>query len=111
MLQGQIILLEKTNTSLENELNSIKEKLEKLQSNNEEELLAQYNGKMDREKLLQIINSTDIEPQLKNVETQINNEKIKLKGLEIEENTVIPQIDAMVELEETLQAKKKNTIT
>ena len=107
MLQGQIILLEKTNTSLENELNSIKEKLEKLQSNNEEELLAQYNGKMDREKLLQIINSTDIEPQLKNVETQINNEKIKLKGLEIEENTVIPQIDAMVELEETLQAKKE----
>lgn len=107
MLQGQIILLEKTNTSLENELNFIKEKLEKLQSNNEEELLAQYNGKMDREKLLQIINSTDIEPQLKNVETQINNEKIKLKGLEIEENTVIPQIDAMVELEETLQAKKE----
>ena len=107
MLQGQIILLEKTNTSLENELNSIKEKLENLQSNNEEELLAQYNGKMDREKLLQIINSTDIEPQLKNVETQINNEKIKLKGLEIEENTVIPQIDAMVELEETLQAKKE----
>ena len=107
MLQGQIILLEKTNTSLENELNSIKEKLEKLQSNNEEELLAEYNGKMDREKLLQIINSTDIEPQLKNVETQINNEKIKLKGLEIEENTVIPQIDAMVELEETLQAKKE----
>lgn len=107
MLQGQIILLEKTNTSLENELNSIKEKLEKLQSNNEEELLAQYNGKMDREKLLQIINSTNIEPQLKNVETQINNEKIKLKGLEIEENTVIPQIDAMVELEETLQAKKE----
>ena len=107
MLQGQIILLEKTNTSLEKELNSIKEKLEKLQSNNEEELLAQYNGKMDREKLLQIINSTDIEPQLKNVETQINNEKIKLKGLEIEENTVIPQIDAMVELEETLQAKKE----
>lgn len=107
MLQGQIILLEKTNTSLENELNSIKEKLEKLQSNNEEELLAQYNGKMDREKLLQIINSTDIEPQLKNVETQINSEKIKLKGLEIEENTVIPQIDAMVELEETLQAKKE----
>ena len=107
MLQGQIILLEKTNTSLENELNSIKEKLEKLQSNNEEELLAQYNGKMDREKLLQIINSTDIELQLKNVETQINNEKIKLKGLEIEENTVIPQIDAMVELEETLQAKKE----
>lgn len=107
MLQGQIILLEKTNTSLENELNSIKEKLEKLQSSNEEELLAQYNGKMDREKLLQIINSTDIEPQLKNVETQINNEKIKLKGLEIEENTVIPQIDAMVELEETLQAKKE----
>ena len=107
MLQGQIILLEKTNTSLENELNSIKEKLEKLQSNNEEELLAQYNGKMDREKLLQIINSIDIEPQLKNVETQINNEKIKLKGLEIEENTVIPQIDAMVELEETLQAKKE----
>ena len=107
MLQGQIILLEKTNTSLENELNSIKEKLEKLQSSNEEELLAQYNGKMDKEKLLQIINSTDIEPQLKNVETQINNEKIKLKGLEIEENTVIPQIDAMVELEETLQAKKE----
>lgn len=107
MLQGQIILLEKTNTSLENELNSIKEKLEKLQSNNEEELLAQYNGKMDREKLLQIINSIDIEPQLKNIETQINNEKIKLKGLEIEENTVIPQIDAMVELEETLQAKKE----
>ena len=107
MLQGQIILLEKTNTSLENELNFIKEKLENLQSNNEEELLAQYNGKMDREKLLQIINSTDIEPQLKNVETQINNEKIKLKGLEIEENTVIPQIDAMVELEETLQAKKE----
>ena len=107
MLQCQIILLEKTNTSLENELNFIKEKLEKLQSNNEEELLAQYNGKMDREKLLQIINSTDIEPQLKNVETQINNEKIKLKGLEIEENTVIPQIDAMVELEETLQAKKE----
>ena len=107
MLQGQIILLEKTNTSLESDLNLIKEKLDKLQNSNIEELLAQYNGKMDREKLLQIINSTDIEPQLKNVETQINNEKIKLKGLEIEENTVIPQIDAMVELEETLQAKKE----
>ena len=41
------------------------------------------------------------------IEEAINNNKIRIKGLEIEYNTIIPQLDEMVILEEKLEADKE----
>ena len=108
MIHGQIILLEKSNEALDNEIKEIKEKIQNLQKNNQEEILESFKEKIGENELLQIINSTNIEEDLKDTQSDINNEKIKLKGLELEENTVIPQIDTMVELEENLESKKED---
>ena len=45
---------------------------------------------------------------MSSLEEQLNTNKIKLTGLEIEENTILPQLDNLVNLEEKLESDMQN---
>lgn len=110
MIKGQILLLEKSNEQINIELKNIKEKLQNISSNQKDKIFEKYKEKLDEQTLNYIIEKANLQNNLNKLEEKINNEKIKLKGLEIEEKTVIPQLDYMVNLEEKLQSNKEKYI-
>ncbi len=104
MLKGQIILLEKNNEELQKNLQVLEEKLVGMQESKEQNIISKYQNKIDAEKLETILKrSKENAEQLSLVENSLNDLKIKLKGLEIEEKTIIPQIDNIVSLKEKLE--------
>lgn len=107
MLKGQIILLEKNNEQLDAELKQAKQKLQNMQENQKEKILEKYKNKTTPELTEQDLNNIIQNINLSNLEETINSEKIKLKGLEIEEKTIIPKLDELVTLEEKLQLAKE----
>ena len=107
MLKGQIILLQKSNTQIEAELTEIKQNLNNAEEKQKGEIKAKYQGKITEQDLKNILENANPQHKLSELEEQINSEKIKLKGLEIEENTIIPELDNMVNLEENLQANEE----
>ncbi len=107
MIKGQIILLEKNNEQIDESSNNIKQKLRSLQLNKKEAISEKYKDRIDDNKIKSILDSTDSIENLNSLESKINDEKIRLKGLEIEERTVIPQLDNMVNLKEKLQLNEE----
>lgn len=105
MLKGQIILLNKNNENIEVELNNIQQNIRNKQSNSKENIINKYKEKFNNiEKLVEIENYRE---EQNKVAEQINNNKIKIKGLEIESNTIGPQLDELVSLRERLEANKE----
>ena len=47
----------------------------------------------------------DYQNYISKIEETINNNRIRIKGLEIEYNTIVPQLDEMVVLEEKREAE------
>lgn len=106
MLTGQIILLQKNNEELENELAKKEKQSAEQNEQNEKEILEQYDKSL-QEKISEMLEDSTYSEQLKIVNEDLNAKKLELKGLEIEENTVIPQIDKMAELQESLDNKQE----
>lgn len=107
MIQGQIILLEKNNEQIEINLNEIEKKLKEQGVNNKQNIIEAYQDKISSSKIEQILQNSNYSLALNELENKINDKKIKLKGLEIEEKTIIPQLDNMVNLKEQLQLNEE----
>ena len=100
MVKGQLILLERNNGQIDTELNNIKNELKGRQNSKIDEIVNKYKENIsDISKLINRDNYNTNE-----VDEKINNYKIMIKGLEIEGNTIIPQLDDMITLEEKLEA-------
>lgn len=101
MAKGQLILLEKNNEQIENELNIIETKQKDINYNKKAEIENKYKEKLAN--IEELFNIQNYKVKIEQLEEEINNEKIKVKGLEIEYNTIVPQLDEMVRLEEKLE--------
>ena len=100
MVKGQLILLERNNGQIDTELNNIKNELKGRQNSKIDEIVNKYKENIsDISKLINRDNYNTNE-----MDEKINNYKIMIKGLEIEGNTIIPQLDDMITLEEKLEA-------
>ena len=103
MLKGQIILLEKNNEKITEEIEqdnkSIKEEVDK----NKQQIIEKYKDK----NINDLLYINDYQNYISKIEETINNNRIRIKGLEIEYNTIVPQLDEMVVLEEKLEADKE----
>ena len=104
MTNGKIDVLKKGNDSIDAELQSTVEKMESELADKKNEIINEYNGKFDR-KILDDILKSNITVQ--DIDADLANSKVKLKGLEIEEKNILPQLDCMVELEERQEALKQ----
>lgn len=107
MIQGQIILLEKNNEQIEINLNEIEKKLKEQGVNQKQNIIEAYQDRISSSKIEQILQNSNYSLALNELENKINDKKIKLKGLEIEEKTIIPQLDNMVNLKEQLQLNEE----
>lgn len=103
MIRGQEILLEKNNQSIINDINEMESKINEGLRAQKEILRKKYENKIEEYNLDQIINSTEVKQDNIKVGELINELKLKLRGLEIEENTIIPQLDNIVSLKEKEQ--------
>ena len=92
MLKGQIILLEKNNEKITEEINK-----------NKQQIIEKYKDK----NINDLLYINDYQNYISKIEETINNNRIRIKGLEIEYNTIVPQLDEMVVLEEKREADKE----
>lgn len=107
MIKGQTILLEKNNEQTNSKINEISEDIKKLEEERDNQILEKFSNKINNNKIRKLLESKNLKEDLVNIEEKINNCKIKIKGLEIEENTILPQLDNLVNLEERLEADKE----
>lgn len=104
MIKGQKILLEKNNEKINDEIVNITSIKNNETYNKKETVLSKYKEQYPN---LEHLESTDCEQNCREIEERINNKKIKVKGLEIENNTITDKLDEMVILDERLQLDKE----
>ena len=103
MLKGQIILLEKNNEKITEEIEQDNKAIKEESNKNKQQIIEKYKDKNIKD-LLYI---NDYQNCISKIEETINNNRIRIKGLEIEYNTIVPQLDEMVVLEEKREADKE----
>lgn len=103
MLKGQIILLEKNNEKISEEIENDNEQIKDRVEKSKQQIIEKY----QYEKVKDLLQINNYQEYLSQMEERINNRKIKIKGLEIEYNTIMPQLDEIVVLEEKLEADKE----
>ena len=103
MLKGQIILLEKNNEKITEEIEQDNKAIKEESNKNKQQIIEKYKDK----NINDLLYINDYQNYISKIEEIINNNRIRIKGLEIEYNTIVPQLDEMVVLEEKREADKE----
>lgn len=103
MLKGQIILLEKNNEKITDEIEQDNKAIKEESNKNKQQIIEKYKDK----NINDLLYINDYQNYISKIEETINNNRIRIKGLEIEYNTIVPQLDEMVVLEEKREADKE----
>ncbi len=103
MLKGQIILLEKNNEKITEEIEQDNKAIKEESNKNKQQIIEKYKYK----NINDLLYINDYQNYISKIEETINNNRIRIKGLEIEYNTIVPQLDEMVVLEEKREADKE----
>lgn len=103
MLKGQIILLEKNNEKITEEIEQDNKVIKEESNKNKQQIIEKYKDK----NINDLLYINDYRNYISKIEETINNNRIRIKGLEIEYNTIVPQLDEMVVLEEKREADKE----
>ena len=103
MLKGQIILLEKNNEKITEEIEQDNKEIKEESNKNKQQIIEKYKDK----NINDLLYINDYQNYISKIEETINNNRIRIKGLEIEYNTIVPQLDEMVVLEEKLEVDKE----
>lgn len=103
MLKGQIILLEKNNEKITEEIEQDNKAIKEESNKDKQQIIEKYKDK----NINDLLYINDYQNYISKIEETINNNRIRIKGLEIEYNTIVPQLDEMVVLEEKREADKE----
>ena len=103
MLKWQIILLEKNNEKITEEIEQDNKAIKEESNKNKQQIIEKYKDK----NINDLLYINDYQNYISKIEETINNNRIRIKGLEIEYNTIVPQLDEMVVLEEKREADKE----
>lgn len=103
MLKGQIILLEKNNEKITEEIEQDNKAIKEESNKNKQQIIEKYKDK----NINDLLYINDYQNYISKIEETIKNNRIRIKGLEIEYNTIVPQLDEMVVLEEKREADKE----
>ena len=103
MLKGQIILVEKNNEKITEEIEQDNKAIKEESNKNKQQIIEKYKDK----NINDLLYINDYQNYISKIEETINNNRIRIKGLEIEYNTIVPQLDEMVVLEEKREADKE----
>lgn len=103
MLKGQIILLQKNNEKITEEIEQDNKAIKEESNKNKQQIIEKYKDK----NINDLLYINDYQNYISKIEETINNNRIRIKGLEIEYNTIVPQLDEKVVLEEKREADKE----
>lgn len=103
MLKGQIILLQKNNEKITEEIEQDNKAINEESNKNKQQIIEKYKDK----NINDLLYINDYQNYISKIEETINNNRIRIKGLEIEYDTIVPQLDEMVVLEEKREADKE----
>lgn len=107
MAKGQIELLEKSKEQLNVKINELKNSIDSKVIEKKNILANEYNKKISQEELEEILETKDLQSLIAGLEEKLNIDKLQLKGLEIEEKNILPQLDNIVNLKEKQEKLKE----
>ena len=108
-------IIEKNNINLENEINELKNKNNLLFNLEIEKIKNNYLKKLEKNKIFNFINLNNLEKinfEIENVQKNLNNNKLKLHSLELDEKNIEPNLNKLAKIEEDLvyNNEKKETL-
>lgn len=95
-------LLEKNEKELEKELNNLKNNYNLKINLEKEKIKNKYINKLNNYKIINLINSENINYEIEKMQKEINNRRIKLHELEIDKENIEPKLDNLSKIEEEL---------
>ena len=100
MIQGQILLLEKENEKTEKEIAELNKKMNEDLENKKVQINKKYENEINENELKNLLVIGNLNQTIEKVENELRENTIELNKLEIEEKTVLPQLDNLVVLRE-----------
>lgn len=110
-LNNQIILLEKNNTELENEINKIKNNFNLKIDLEKEKIKNKYFSKIEKYKLEEKTTLEIINFKIENLQNEINHKKIELHTLDLDKQNMEPKLNNLSKIEEKLVNHKEEMLT
>ena len=110
-LNQEIKLLENNNLETENKLNNLKNNFNLKINLEKEKIKNKYLGKIENDKLNNLINLENINYEVENMQNKINNKNIELHKLELDQKNIEPKLDNLSKIEEELVNNKEKMST
>ncbi len=95
-------LLEKNNSALEEEINQLKNKFILKINLEKEKIKNNYFNKIEANKMDELTKLEDINVELQNLENKLNNKKVELHTLDLDDKNIEPKLENLSRIEEEL---------
>ena len=102
----EINLLEKNNEEIKNKINNLKNNYNLKINLEKEKIKNKYINKLNNYKINNLINLENSNWEIENLQNKINNKKIELHKLELDQKNIEPKLDNLSKMEEELVNSK-----
>ena len=109
-LKNQKDILEKNNSKLNDEKNKIKNNINLKINIEKEKIKNKYFGKIEKNKINVLLNIESINYEIQKCQNNLNNKKIKLNTIELEQKNIEPKLDELSKIEEELVNYKEEKV-
>ena len=110
-LKNEKNILEKNNNNLEKEIINLKNNLNLKINLEKEKIKNNYSEKIEKNKIDKFLNSKNVNFEIENLQNKINNQKIKLHTLDLDQKNIEPKLDNLSKIEEELVNDKDKMLT
>lgn len=104
-------LLEKNNSALEEEINQLKNKFILKINLEKEKIKNNYFNKIEANKMDELTKLEDINVELQNLENKLNNKKVELHTLDLDNKNIEPKLESLSRIEEELVENTEKLIS
>ena len=101
-LENEKNILEKNNNELENEINKLKNNFNLKINLEKEKIKNKYLNKIEKSEIINFINLENTNYEIEKLQNEINNKKIRLHTLELDQKNIEPKLDNLSKIEEEL---------
>ena len=109
-INNQINLLEKNNLELNNEINKLKNNFNLKINLEKEKIKNKYKNKIENNKINYFLNLENIIFEKEKIQKELNDKKIELHSLELDEKNIEPKLEKLSNLEEKLVDNKNKMV-
>lgn len=109
-LNNEINLIEKNNLELKNEINKLKNNFNLKINLEKEKIKNKYKNKIEENKINYFLNLENVILEKEKIQEKLNNTKIQLHTLEIDQKNIEPKLEKLSNLEEELVNNNKEMV-